>query len=46
MWALVAGIVEEMLAKNLVPTVFPSVNLPGGAALVSQAEADARRKGY
>ena len=46
MWAVVAGIVEEMLARGLTPTVFPSVNRPDGKALLSQVEADALRKGY
>ncbi len=46
MWAVVAGIVEEMLARGLTPTVFPSVNRPNGKSLVSQAEASALRKGY
>ena len=46
LWAVVAGIVEEMLARGLKPTVFPSVNRPNGKALVSQAEAEALAKGY
>lgn len=46
MWAVVAGIIEEMISRGLTPTVFPSVNQPNGKALVSQAEADALRKGY
>ena len=46
MWAVVAGTVEEMLARGLKPTVFPSVNQPDGPALVRQADADALRKGY
>ena len=46
MWAVVAGTVEEMLARGLTPTIFPSVNRPDGKALVSQAEAEALRKGY
>ena len=46
MWAVVAGIIEEMLARGLKPTVFPSVNRPDGRALVSQVEAEALRKGY
>jgi len=46
LWAVVAGIVEEMLARGMEPTVFPSVNRPEGRALVSQAEAEALRKGY
>ncbi len=46
MWAVVAGIIEEMLARGLKPTVFPSVNRPDGRTLVSQVEAEAQRKGY
>ena len=46
MWAVVAGTIEEMLARGLTPTVFPSVNRPNGKALVSQADAEALRKGY
>jgi uncharacterized phosphosugar-binding protein len=46
MWAVVAGIVEEMLARDQVPTVFPSINRPNGRELVNQAESLARQKGY
>jgi uncharacterized phosphosugar-binding protein len=46
MWAIVAGIVEEMLAKGLKPTVYPSVNRPDGRSLVSQVDAEAMRKGF
>jgi uncharacterized phosphosugar-binding protein len=46
MWAVVAGIIEELLARGLKPTVFPSVNRPDGKTLVSQVEAEALRKGY
>lgn len=46
MWAIVAGMVEEMLARGLKPTIFPSVNRPNGRALVNEAEAEAKRKGY
>jgi uncharacterized phosphosugar-binding protein len=46
MWAVMAGVVEEMLARGLTPTVFPSVNLPDGKTLVDGAVADALRKGY
>jgi uncharacterized phosphosugar-binding protein len=46
LWAVSAGIVEEMLARGLQPTVYPSVNRPEGRALVSQVEAEALRKGY
>jgi uncharacterized phosphosugar-binding protein len=46
MWAVVAGIIEEMLARGLKPTVFPSVNRPDGKALVSAVDAEALQKGY
>ena len=46
MWAVVAGIIEEMLSRGLQPTVYPSVNRPEGASLVSKVEADALRKGF
>jgi uncharacterized phosphosugar-binding protein len=46
LWALSAGIIEEMLARGLKPTVYPSVNRPDGRGLVSQVEAQAREKGY
>jgi uncharacterized phosphosugar-binding protein len=46
LWAVVAGIVDEMLKSGLKPTIFPSVNRPDGKTLVSQVEAEARRKGY
>ena len=46
LWGMVAGIVEELLARGLTPTVFPSVNRPDGWALVKHAEEEALRKGY
>ena len=46
MWAVVAGTIEEMLARGLTPTVFPSVNLPDGKTVLAQVEAEALRKGY
>lgn len=46
LWAVVAGLVEEMLERGLTPTVYPSVNRPNGRALVSEAEATARERGY
>ncbi len=46
LWAIVAGIVEEMLRRGLTPTVFPSVNRPDGKALMSKVEQEALRKGY
>jgi uncharacterized phosphosugar-binding protein len=46
MWAVVAGILEDLLARGMQPTVYPSVNRPEGRALMSQVEEEARRKGY
>lgn len=46
LWAVCAGIVEEMLARGLMPSVLPSVNRPDGWTLVRQVEAEALRKGY
>jgi uncharacterized phosphosugar-binding protein len=46
LWAVSAGIIEEMLARGLKPTVFPSVNRPDGPAVLSQVTAEALRKGY
>jgi uncharacterized phosphosugar-binding protein len=46
MWAVVAGLVEELLARGMQPTVYPSVNRPDGWKLVSQVEAKAKEKGY
>ena len=46
LWGMVVGIVEELLARGLTPTVFPSVNRPDGWSLVKHAEEEALRKGY
>lgn len=46
LWAVVAGIVEEMLARGLKPTVFPSVNRPDGRQVLNEVYAEAIRKGY
>ncbi len=46
MWAVVAGIIENMLARGLKPSVFASINRPDGKDLMSQVEAEAMRKGY
>ena len=46
LWAMSAGIVEEMLARGLKPTVFPSVNRPDGWQVLKEVSADALRKGY
>ena len=46
MWAVVAGIVEEMLKRGLKPSVYASINRPDGWTLYHQVEEEARRKGY
>jgi uncharacterized phosphosugar-binding protein len=46
LWGVCAGIVEEMLARGLTPTVLPSVNRPDGWTVVRKAETEALRKGY
>jgi uncharacterized phosphosugar-binding protein len=46
MWAVVAGILDEMLARGLKPTIFPSVNRPDGKLLMTKVEAEAMQKGY
>jgi uncharacterized phosphosugar-binding protein len=46
MWAIMAGLVEEMLARGLKPSVYPSVNRPDGWDLLDQIYADALQKGY
>jgi uncharacterized phosphosugar-binding protein len=46
LWAVVAEIIERMLAQGLKPTVYPSVNRPNGPELVARAEAEALEKGY
>jgi uncharacterized phosphosugar-binding protein len=45
LWAVTAGIVEELLARGLTPTVYPSVNLPDGPERVRRVEARARARG-
>ena len=46
MWAIMAGLVEEMLARGLKPSVFPSVNRPDGWDLLKQIYDEALQKGY
>jgi uncharacterized phosphosugar-binding protein len=46
MWAVVAGIIENMLEQGHKPSVFASVNRPDGKDLMAQVEAEALRKGY
>lgn len=46
MWALTVGIVERLVAQGLEPSVYTSVNLPGGPAAVERVEARYRDLGY
>ena len=46
LWAVVAEIIERLLAHGLTPTIYPSVNRPGGAQLVAKVEAQVLEKGY
>lgn len=46
MWAVSAGIIERLLADGLVPTVYRSVNAPGGPEDVRAREERYKQKGY
>jgi len=46
LWGVMAALVEEMLARGLKPTVYPSVNRPDGWTLVRKVESEAAEKGY
>lgn len=46
LWAIVARIIELLLARGMTPTIFPSVNRPDGPALVAAARAQYERNGY
>jgi len=46
MWAVCAGIVECLLASGITPTVFKSVNAPGGPEDVKARAERYREKGY
>jgi uncharacterized phosphosugar-binding protein len=46
MWAVCAGIVEILLANGITPTVFKSVNAPGGPEDVKARGERYREKGY
>lgn len=46
LWAVSAAVVEEMLARGLKPSVFPSVNRPDGWEVLNAVYAEALRKGY
>lgn len=46
MWAVVAGIIEALIAKGLQPTVYMSANAPGGMADVEVRKQRYKEKGY
>jgi uncharacterized phosphosugar-binding protein len=46
LWAVSAGIIEEMLSRGLTPTVYPSINRPEGREVIKKIEEEAMRKGY
>lgn len=46
MWAVTAGVVEKLLQKGIVPTVFKSVNAPGGPEDVATRRERYKELGY
>jgi uncharacterized phosphosugar-binding protein len=46
MWSIIAGTVENLLAKGITPTVYRSVNAPGGPEDVNARNEKYREKGY
>ncbi len=46
LWTVVAGIIERMVAAGMPPTVYRSVNLPGGADSVKAVEQQYAERGY
>lgn len=46
MWAISAGIVEHLLANGITPTVYKSVNAPGGPEDVKARQERYKEKGY
>lgn len=46
MWAVIAGTIENLIAKGITPTVFKSVNAPGGPEDVDARVKRYREKGY
>lgn len=46
LWSVSAGIIERMVAAGRPPTVFRSVNLPGGADMMKTVEQEYIEKGY
>ncbi len=46
LWSVVAGIIDRMVAAGMPPTVFRSVNLPGGGDMIKAVEQEYVEKGY
>jgi len=46
MWAITAGIIERLLERGLVPTVYRSVNAPGGPEDVRSRQERYKELGY
>lgn len=46
MWAITAGIVELLLERGITPTVYKSVNAPGGVEDVQTRQERYKQKGY
>jgi uncharacterized phosphosugar-binding protein len=46
MWALTAGIIERLVQRGIQPSVYTSVNLPGGPEAVERVETNYKRSGY
>lgn len=46
MWAVVAGMIENLLAKGISPTVYKSVNAPGGPEDVQARQQRYKEQGY
>jgi uncharacterized phosphosugar-binding protein len=46
LWAVSAGIIERMVAAGVVPTIYRSVNLPGGVDSVKAVDQQYIERGY
>ena len=46
LWALAACVVEELLSRGKTPTVYTSVNMPGGTDSVKRVQNEYAEKGY
>jgi len=45
MWAMTVGIVERLCARGLPPTIYESINLPGGSTRVAEIEKQYQERG-